>query len=117
MATFGKNIRIAVDKAYRGRVRQLFTEVFGCALKTPRDDLDVFVFAGGENFGAYLVDAEHALAEADQKKAAWLELAVEDPAATEQKLAALGITPFDYADKSHSYFCPPWGPVFRLTRA
>ena len=28
----------------------------------------------------------------------------------------LGIEPFEYADKTHSYYCPPSGPVFRLAK-
>jgi hypothetical protein len=116
MTTFGKNMRITVAKNHRALLRQMFTEALGCALKTPKDDLDVYAFPDGFGLGAYFVDASEALTQADHRKAPWLEIFVDDPEKATSALRALGIEPFEYVDKAHSYFCPPSGPVFRLAK-
>jgi hypothetical protein len=115
-ASFGKNMRITISDGHRALARRLFTEVLGCTLKTPKDDLDVFVFADGFSLGAYVVSEREALGPAQHMKGPWLELFVDDPARTKGRLVELGIAPFDYVDTAHAYFCPPCGPVFRLAQ-
>jgi hypothetical protein len=116
MANFGKNMRITVDRAERALAQRLFVDCLGCSVKKPMDDLEVYLFEDGFSLGAFYVDSSDALSSADHKKAPWLELSVRDPEATIGKLADLGIKPFEYTDKTHSYFCPPCGPVFRLAK-
>jgi hypothetical protein len=114
MSAFGKNMRITIADTHRALARRLFGDVLGCALKTPKDDLDVFVFPDGFSLGAYVVAEREAPIE--HMKGPWLEILVDDPARTKGRLVELGITPFDYVDTAHSYFCPPCGPVFRLAQ-
>ena len=113
-AKFGQNLRITVDTNHRPLVRRLFGEVFGCKLDTPRDDLDRFIFEDGFSLGAFFVDAEEALRPEDHRRAPWLEIAVDDVDKTVRLLGDLGIRAFEYMDKTHHYFDPPSGPVFRL---
>jgi hypothetical protein len=114
MATFGTNMRITVAKEHRALARQVFAEVFGCQVKTPSDNLEVYLFDDGFSIGAYFVDADQALSTKEHARAPWLEILVQDPEKTQAALAKLGIEPFEYVDKTHRYFAPPSGPVFRL---
>jgi hypothetical protein len=114
MTTFGTNMKISVAKEHRALVRKIFAEVLGCTIKTPKEDLDQFLFADGFSLGAFFVEPAEALKPIDHIKAPWLELVVEDLAETRRLLGALGVEPFNYYDKSHDYYCPPCGPVFRL---
>jgi hypothetical protein len=116
MTTVGKNLKITVAKQHRALTRQMFTEAFGCVMKSPSETMDVFIFEDGYSLGAAFVEAADALAPADQRKAPWLEILVADPEAAASELRKLGIEPFEYQDKAHSYFSPPSGPVFRLAR-
>jgi hypothetical protein len=117
MASLGTNVRISIANEHRTLARKMFVDVLGCTAKKPRDDLDVYTFEDGSNLGAYVVGASgETLGPNDHMKAPWLEFRVDDPGATEQKLAEIGVRPFDYMDKSHTYFCPPCGPVFRLAK-
>jgi hypothetical protein len=116
MAHYGKNLRLTIDRALRDRTRAMFTEAFGCTVKSPTPDLEQYILEDGFSIGAFYVDGSEALAPSDQKKAPWLELLVPDPDETTRKLAALGIAPFEYTDKTHSYFVAPGGPVFRLAK-
>jgi len=114
MASVGKNMRITVGENERERTRKLFTEVLGAKAASPKPDLEVYIFEDGFSLGAYYVNGPEVLGKGDHMKAPWLEFLVDDPSATEAELAKLDIRPFEYADRSHAYFCPPSGPVFRL---
>ena len=116
MTTFGTNMKVTIAKEHRPLARKIFVEVFGCALRTPKEELDQFVFADGFNLGAFFVDASEALSPRDHMKAPWLELVVADPAAIRENLQAAGVGPFGYYDKDNDYYCPPCGPVFRVTK-
>jgi hypothetical protein len=115
-ARFGRNLRISVDAKHRTLVRRLYGELFGCKIDSPRDDLDRFLFEDGFSLGAFFVESDQALRAEDHRRAPWLEILVDDVAEAERALAELGIRPFDYMDKSHRYFDPPCGPVFRLAK-
>jgi hypothetical protein len=115
-ATFGRNMRISVDAKHRPLLRQLYGEVFGCKIDSPRDDLDRFIFEDGFSLGAFFVESSQALRAEDHKRAPWLEILVDDIDGALRGLGALGIQPFEYMDKSHQYFDPPCGPVFRLAK-
>ena len=116
MTHFGKNLKITVDRTHRALMQRLFVECLGCSVKKPTDDLEQYIFEDGFSLGAFFKDASEALSSADHMKAPWLELAVRDPVAARAKLAEIGIQPFEYMDKSHDYYCPPSGPVFRLSK-
>jgi hypothetical protein len=116
MSEFGKNLKITVDEAHRELTRRVFRDALGCEVKNPGPNLEIYAFANGCGLGAFYVKADEALPEAALKKAPWLEFLVDDPAAAGARLAELGVRPFDYTDKTHSYYCPPGGPVFRLAK-
>ena len=116
MTTIGKNLKLTVANGHRALTRQMFSEVFGCVMKSPSPTMDVFIFEDGYSLGAAFVEAADALAPSDHEKAPWLEILVADPEAATSALRKLGIEPFEYQDKAHAYFCPPSGPVFRLAR-
>ncbi len=114
--TFGTNMKITVLTGQRAAVTKLFRDVLGARLATPRPDLDVFTFADGFNLGASFVEDGSVLDARHHVRAPWLELVVDDPQATKRGLAELGIVPFEYTDVDHDYYCPPFGPVFRLRK-
>ena len=115
-AKFGRNLRITVDAKDRPLLRRLFGEIFNCKIDTPRDDLDRFIFEDGFSLGAFFVAADEALRPEDHKRAPWLEILVEDIDKAVRDLSALGVHSFEYVDKTHHYFDPPSGPVFRLAK-
>jgi hypothetical protein len=116
MTEFGKNLKITVNEAHRELTRRVFRDALGCNVKTPQANLEIYAFADGCGLGAFYVAAEQALPDAEHKKAPWLEFRVDDPEAAGARLAELGVQPFSYTDTTHSYYCPPGGPVFRLAK-
>lgn len=116
MSTVGKNLKITVANENRALTRSLFTEVLGCTMKSPTERLDIFAFQDGYSLGAFYGDASEMLKGDEHKKGPWLEFAVDDLDKAQSQLRALGIEPFDYQDKSHNYYCPTCGPVFRLAK-
>jgi hypothetical protein len=115
-AKFGRNLRISVDAKHRTLLRRVYGEIFCCKIDSPRDDLDRFIFDDGFSLGAFFVESDQALRAEDHKRAPWLEILVDDIDKAVRALAELGIQPFEYMDKSHPYFDPPSGPVFRLAK-
>ncbi len=114
MAKLGGNLRCVVVETARETVRALFRETFGADLSHPTQTMDVFSF-GGSNIGVEFVAAGKALSEEQQREmGVWIEIVVDDVAATEGELEARGMKRLDDQDKSHSYFQVPSGPVFRL---
>lgn len=114
MAAFGRNMKITIDRAQRAQVRAVFEGVLGCAVAPDGPpNADIYVFPGGEHFGAFGVDAAEALDAARVRQGAWAEFLVADVEKAKAGLAAAGVRPFEYADKAHSYYQIP-GLVFRL---
>lgn len=114
MANFGRNVKLSADRALQAAVRRFYEEGFGCERKSPREDLDQFLFAAGESVGVFYVDAARALPDSVWELAPWLEFLVEDVPSAEQKLLDAGGVRVDFMDKSHPYLRGPGGPVFRL---
>ncbi len=119
MIRLGDNIRLTVSREHREALRELFTRGLGCSVIQPPGaaDLEVYRLGEGGGIGVYYVDPGAALAPADLRLAAWLELKVEDPEATRAALEELGHRPFTYQDRAHHYFAAPGGQVFRLAQA
>lgn len=118
MASFGKNMKWTVDQAQRERIRAFFVEGLGVAHASGGPpNLDLYRLADGFQIGVFSVPAAEALRPEDLRKAAWLEIAVDDVESTIGRLAALGVEEVEYVDKEHRYFAIPGGPVFRLARA
>jgi hypothetical protein len=112
--TFGNNMKVTAPISERARVARVFEGVLGARAIHPRPELDVFVLEDGFSIGFYFM--EHALTEEQAMLAPWIELVVDDVSSVEQKLAELGVLPFEYEDRSHAYFQSPGGLVFRLAR-
>jgi hypothetical protein len=110
----GKNLKITVDEAQRGRIRTVMQTALDATLKTPATSMDVFVLADGANVGFTYVPADQALTAAQHRLATWFEFVVPDVAEISRRLDALDVERLDYTDKTHPYYIAPGGPVFRL---
>ena len=114
MAHFGRNLKLSIDPARRDAVRRFYEDGFGCERRSPRDDLDQFLFDDGGSVGVFYVDA--ALPDDAWAAAPWLEYLVDDPDAGAARLLAAGAVRVEFSDASHPYLRGPGGPVFRLGR-
>jgi hypothetical protein len=117
MSQLGTNLKLTIAADNRPRTHALFVDVLGATALQPNPNLEVYRLADGGNIGVFYVAPSEALGAEDQKKGAWLEFAVADPAETGRELEATGVTRIEYFDKSHAYFQMPGGPVFRLASA
>jgi extradiol dioxygenase family protein len=115
MVHLGNHMKMDLPGHLRARAREFYAEVLGCKMReSPRPDLDLYEFAGDVVLGLFFVDAADALSEADNLKAAWLEIKVDDPAAWKARLQAFGVREVGYPDPTRFYFQAPGGQVFRL---
>ena len=116
MAGIGLNHKVHVANGLRSETRALYEGVLGASMKSPAPNIEIFTFADGANIGVFYVDAKEALSMTDALRGLWLEIEVDDPVATSNALAALGMRPFEYADKEHEYFQALGGQPFRVAR-
>lgn len=114
MSTIGRNAKLVTTPNERARVRAFYEGILGATHAPARPDMDVYRFPDGFSLGVQFVDASEALTVNDAMKGAWLELVVDDVAATKTRLGELDIMPFEYVDATHTYFQAPGGQVFRL---
>ena len=114
MAHFGRNLKLSMDPARRDAVRRFYEEGFGCTRRSPRDDLDQFLFADGGSVGVFYVAPAHTMPDDAWEAAPWLEYLVDDPAAAVDRLLAAGAVRVPFSDATHPYLRGPGGPVFRL---
>lgn len=112
MSKLGPNVKSHVTKSQRAALHQVMTAL-GAAPAGSTDRFEKFDL-GGTSIGFEIVDDARAWStEEARAKGTWLEIVVADPAATRDKLAELGVTPFEFVDPSHDYFQLPGGQVFR----
>ena len=111
----GQNQKWIVKPGHRDAMRALFLKGFDAALSTPSEGLDLFKLSDGLSVGVFYED--DALDEAQARKGAWLEFAVDDAAAGAELLEKLGVARVAFSDTSHAYFQAPGGPVFRIAGA
>lgn len=118
MTSLGSNIRCVAALEHRAAIASLYTEVFGAKALHPTPDLDVFVLAGGGHVGVYYVEGAKALSpEQHEVAGTWIELVVEDVAATGAELERRGVRRLAYHDETRAYHQAPGGQVFRLADA
>ncbi|MCA9709949.1 MAG: VOC family protein [Myxococcales bacterium] len=115
MTTLGANVRCVAGASHREAIATLYTEVFGAKALRPQPDLDVYALGGSAHVGVYFVPDDEALTPGQQEAVGtWIELCVEDVAATQAELERRGFAPLTYHDQAHAYFQAPGGQVFRL---
>jgi len=115
MVHLGNHLKMNLPHAVRERTREFWGALLGCnALDSPRPDLDLYEFAGGEVLGLFFVDPADAPTETDYLKATWLEIKVDEPAAWKVRLQAFGVREAEFPDPTRFFFQAPGGPVFRL---
>jgi hypothetical protein len=117
MVTIGNHMKMTLRSELRPRIRAFYGTTLGLkSLTSPRDDLDLYEFAGGFVLGIFFTaDAADVLPETEHLKSTWLELKVEDPVAWKRRLQEFGVREVDYPDGSNRfYFQAPGGQVFRL---
>jgi hypothetical protein len=111
----GNHLKMNLPVQLRSRARDFYSGLLECKiLESPRADLDLYEFAGGEVLGFFFVAASDAPSEADYLKATWLEIKVDDPAHWKARLQAFGVKEVNFPDPTRFYFQAPGGPVFRL---
>jgi len=115
MVHLGNHLKMNLPAHLRSRVRDFYAGLLECKiLESPRPDLDLYEFAGGEVLGFFFVAASDAPSEADYLKATWLEIKVDDPPRWKARLQAFGVKEVEFPDPTRFYFQAPGGPVFRL---
>jgi hypothetical protein len=115
MVRIGNHMKFHLEFRHRERARQFYGGLLGCKhLESPAPDLDLYEFAGGFVVGLFFMDAEQVLSEAGHRKAAWLEIKVDDPVGWKARLLEFGVHEVEYQDRSRFYFQAPGGQVFRL---
>jgi hypothetical protein len=105
---------MTLDPELRARAREFYTGVLECkSLPSPREDLDLYEFAGGFVLGLFF-DAVGALPESEYLNSTWLEIKAADPETVKARLIASGVKPVEYPDPTRFFFQAPGGQVFRL---
>jgi hypothetical protein len=115
MVQLGNHLKMNLPAHLRARAREFYAGLLECkVLESPRADLDLYEFAGGEVLGLFFVDAADTLSERDCLKATWLEIKVDDPGRWKARLETFGVEEVEYPDPTRFYFQAPGGAVFRL---
>ncbi len=115
MTVFGRNMKLTVATTDRERLHRVLTEGLGCAAREAAPGLVLYGLDDGFSLGVFFVDDEETLTDAQQLRAPWLELGVDDVATRTAALLDLEVEVVPYpADSRHTYFRLPGGPVFRL---
>ncbi len=115
MVHIGNHLKMNVAHSLRPRTRDFYAGLLKCkSLESPRDDLDLYEFAGGFILGLFFVDPSATLTDAQYLNAMWMELKVDDPAAWQARLIAFGVNPVEFPDPTRFFFAAPGGQVFRL---
>jgi hypothetical protein len=112
MAIVGNHMRTTVSPILRAETRKFYCELMGCGLKSPSDDLDLFIFENEVCLGVYY--STKALSDAQIENAVWLEVKVKETHSFIAKLEQAGIKRHEYVDKEHYYFRAPGGQLYRL---
>ncbi len=114
MAKLGPNTKLHLRAQDLASFRAVMLDVFE-AVEVSADPRMVVFDLDGSRVGAALVSDGTELSAAQARAAGtWLEILVGDPEPIRARLAALGITPFEYADKTHHYYQLPGGQVVRV---
>jgi hypothetical protein len=115
MVHIGNYLKMNVPRDLRQRTREFYSGLLGCrTMASPGTDLDLYEFDGGLVGGLFFGDASESQSDADQLKAAWKELEVDDPVAWQARLQAFGVHPVNYPDTTRFFFQAPGGQAFRL---
>jgi hypothetical protein len=115
MVQIGNHLKMAVPQRHRPRTRESYGPVLGCQqVDSPRDDIDLYEFAGGFVLGLFFTPEAEAPSEADYLKGVWLELKVADPEALKARLLAFSVKKVEFPDPTRFFFQAPGGQVFRV---
>ena len=115
MVQIGNHLKMNVAHGLRPRTREFYDGLLKCKpLASPRDDLDLYEFAGGFVLGLFFVDPAETLSDDKYLKGMWMELKVDDPAAWKDRLLEFGVTPVEFPDPTRFFFAAPGGQVFRV---
>jgi hypothetical protein len=116
MVTLGNHLKMVVSCALRTVIREFYGGVLGLpSIASPREDLELYEFAGGFVLGFFFTDSPNELlSPADYAKATWLELKVQNPDEWKAKLLAFGVQQITFPDPERFFFQAPGGQVFRL---
>lgn len=115
MVQIGNHLKMTVPQNLRSRTREFYGSVLGCRqLDSPRDDLDLYEFAGGFVLGLFFTPEAEAPSETDYLKGLWLELKVADPETLKARLLAFGVKEVEFPDPTRFFFQAPGGQVFRV---
>ena len=116
MVTLGNHLKMVVSPALRTIIREFYGGLLGLpAIVSPREDLDLYEFAGGFVLGFFFTDSlDELLPPAEYAKATWLEIKVENPSEWKTRLLAFGVREVAFPDPDRFFFQAPGGQVFRL---
>lgn len=116
MTTLGKNLKLTVPREVRSDLEHVMCSVFGAEVARAEGDVWVLRLGDGSHVGFFFVDAHEALTPEQARRGAWIELCVDDPSSVRERLAAVGVRPFEYADRANDYYQLPGGQVVRVAR-
>jgi hypothetical protein len=111
----GTHAKLHVDRALRAETRHFYGTVLGAReLPGPGERAAIYELPGGFVAGVFFLDASEVLTPEQHRKATWLELMSEDPAALRDRVLAAGIVEMETGDRSRFFFQAPGGQVFRV---
>jgi hypothetical protein len=110
----GRNQKWMIAPAHRNAIRALFVEVLGAKPTSPRPDLELYALSDGTNVGVFF--GEGSLTSEQARLGTWLEFIVDDLEGAIAATKRLGVEVVEYADKAHTYFQAPGGPVYRYAK-
>lgn len=112
MTTLGPHLKIVTHAAHRAALRDALPGALGLEPLAREERFDAYRLGDGSLGYFFVDDPADALSPADARKGAWIELVVDDLAATRAALSARGLEPF--IDGRHTYVALPGGQVARL---
>ena len=114
MAKLGPNTKVHLRAQDLPPFRAVMLEVFDAQEVSVDPRVVVFDLDGSRVGAAVVADGTELSGPQAREAGTWLEILVSDPEPIRARLGARGITPFEYADKSHDYYQLPGGQVVRV---
>ena len=85
-----------VSRTLKKESRALYEGAPQADVKSPRPDIDIFMFADGSRIGIFYVDPTDALTLGQQMRSLWIEFDVDHESATVTGLQRLGLRSFEH---------------------
>jgi len=112
--SLGNHSKIVASFADQARLRAFYGEVLGCTFTKQTREVDYIKFQ--DSFFMAVLYQEQGAGQEELRRAVWLELRSDDPAALGQKILDFGVYRIELPGADHLYFQAPGGQVFRVVK-